>query len=109
MPGTAEEEQLEKRVDLLLEHCLRNLPQKPYQLEIFIPRQMRIKMRLHSPWINVSHYSTKEEAALREYEAIRELRPEFNVDVTSVFTCPPGWTDDMQQAFLRRHPLARFH
>ena len=57
--------------------------------------------------ITVDHYSTIEEAALREYELIRLCVPEFNIEVPAALTWPAHWSDDMRAAFQRRNPLVR--
>jgi len=55
--------------------------------------------------VAVTHYATREEAALREFEAIRMLRPEFNVEVPTALRWPPEWTDIQKNSFRRRWPL----
>jgi excinuclease UvrABC nuclease subunit len=55
--------------------------------------------------IAVTHYESAEICAIREYEAIRMLRPEFNVDLPTTLVCPAEWDDLARLSFRSRYPL----
>src|SRR5689334_22253739 len=57
--------------------------------------------------VEVFHTASKEEAALREYELLRRLQPECNVDVPTLLRSPDWWTQEMRDAFMERNPLVR--